>query len=241
MSHTEKNRSILFVDPDPGLCKAAGDTLADAGYKVVTSHDVDDALVRLAAEKFDLVITELDNSGFYGAGVYLSAMKRHKYLSKSSFLFTCGDETRLYALSCSSLRYIEKPFTASALLSLVDTILRPGAKKSPSRSTSDRRALERFEWREDCNIYEPGARVPKAAAVTLDVSEDGVRIRLSGRALKPQTDIDVQTSSVYIKAKARVVWSADAGENVSIAGLKLSSRLPNALILTSLTKNRRRP
>ena len=55
MSHS----TILIVEDDAGLREALNDTLLLADYRVVAAASAEDALVKLASENIDLVVSDI--------------------------------------------------------------------------------------------------------------------------------------------------------------------------------------
>ena len=62
-------RKVLVVDDDPVVGKSFNRVLSDKGYIVVTAEDGFDALMKLQAEKYDVVFTDIKMPGMDGLEV----------------------------------------------------------------------------------------------------------------------------------------------------------------------------
>ncbi|HEX9719822.1 MAG TPA: response regulator [Ramlibacter sp.] len=62
-------RKVLVVDDDPVVGKSFNRVLSDKGYIVVTAEDGYDALMKLQAEKYDVVYTDIKMPGMDGLEV----------------------------------------------------------------------------------------------------------------------------------------------------------------------------
>ncbi|HXD40875.1 MAG TPA: response regulator [Ramlibacter sp.] len=62
-------RKVLVVDDDPVVGKSFNRVLSDKGYIVVTAADGFDALMKLKAEKYDVVFTDIKMPGMDGLEV----------------------------------------------------------------------------------------------------------------------------------------------------------------------------
>jgi CheY-like chemotaxis protein len=113
--------SILVVEDEAKLASAVVDALRDAGYLVDHAADGEEALIRVKAQSFDLVICDLkmprvDGKAFYG--MLAAAVPR---LSKR-VIFVTGDVAGTDAeqfLEDSGCRWLAKPFRLGDLLRAV--------------------------------------------------------------------------------------------------------------------------
>jgi len=112
--------SILVVEDETALATAVTDALRDAGYLVERAADGEEALQRVRAQSFDLVICDLkmprlDGKAFYRA---LSATVPHLV---PRVVFVTGDVAGTDAeqfLEDSGCRWLAKPFRLADLLRL---------------------------------------------------------------------------------------------------------------------------
>jgi CheY-like chemotaxis protein len=72
-------RKVLVVDDDPVVGKSFNRVLSDKGYIVVTAEDGYDALMKLKAEKYDVVFTDIKMPGMDGLEVAEQVKARHPW------------------------------------------------------------------------------------------------------------------------------------------------------------------
>lgn len=70
------SESILLVDDEEGIRKVLGITLADAGYRVTTAADGEEAMRRFAEERPDIVLTDIKMPGMSGLELLESIKSR---------------------------------------------------------------------------------------------------------------------------------------------------------------------
>ena len=113
--------SILVVEDEAKLASAVIDALRDAGYLVDHAADGEEALARVKAQSFDLVICDLKMPRVDGKAFYGMLAAAAPGLSKR-VIFVTGDvagtdaETFLQESGC---RWLEKPFRLGDLLRAV--------------------------------------------------------------------------------------------------------------------------
>jgi len=113
--------SILVVEDEAALANAVADMLRDAGYVVERAADGAEALERVAARAFDLVICDLKMPRVDGQGFYRALAMRAPALVRR-VVFVTGDVAGTEAerfLSTSGCRWLAKPFRSSDLLRVV--------------------------------------------------------------------------------------------------------------------------
>ena len=62
-------RKVLVVDDDPVIGKSFDRVLSGKGYAVITAEDGEDALSKLAAERYDVVYADIKMPGMSGLEV----------------------------------------------------------------------------------------------------------------------------------------------------------------------------
>jgi signal transduction histidine kinase len=113
--------SILVVEDEAALANAVADMLRDAGYVVEGASDGAEALERVAARAFDLVICDLKMPRVDGQAFYRALATRAPALV-TRVVFVTGDVAGTEAerfLSTSGCRWLAKPFRSSDLLRVV--------------------------------------------------------------------------------------------------------------------------
>jgi PAS domain S-box-containing protein len=113
--------SILVVEDEAKLANAVVDALRDAGYLVEHAPDGEEALNRVKAQAFDLVICDLKMPRMDGKTFYRLLSAAAPDLSKHVILVTgdvAGTEAETF-LQESGCRWLEKPFRLGDLLKAV--------------------------------------------------------------------------------------------------------------------------
>jgi len=114
---------VLVVDDEPALREICEEALSDVGYSVSLASDGEDALVRLAAQSFDLVISDLRMPALNGQDL-LSQIRQRKL--DVDFLVMTGygtTETAVDLMKNGAADYIAKPFDLKHLQLRVRSIL----------------------------------------------------------------------------------------------------------------------
>src|SRR5262249_7641287 len=109
---TAPRRVLLVEDEETGRVLAHG-MLAESGYRVVTAHDGEDALRRVADEKepFDLLVSDLVMPGMSGQ---VLATKLRAVSPATRILFISGyteDTVARKTIAESGVAFLQKPFT----------------------------------------------------------------------------------------------------------------------------------
>jgi twitching motility two-component system response regulator PilH len=120
------NAKILVVDDSPTELALAKSVLAQAGYRILTALDGEQALVLAATEPPDLVVLDVVMPRKNGYQVCRQlktspATQRTKVLMIST---KNQDADKFWALKQGADMYMTKPFEAGELLSNVENLLR---------------------------------------------------------------------------------------------------------------------
>jgi len=113
--------SILVVDDEAALAAAVTDALRDAGYVVERAADGEEALARVRAQQFDLVICDLKMPRLDGQSFYRTLDEANPGLAHR-VIFVTGDVAGTDAetfLKESGCRFLAKPFRLGDLLQAV--------------------------------------------------------------------------------------------------------------------------
>jgi signal transduction histidine kinase len=113
--------SILVVEDEAALAAAVTDALRDVGYVVERAADGEEALVRVKAQRFDLVICDVKMPRLDGPSFYRSLAAAAPGLSRR-VIFVTGDIAGTEAekfLDESGCRWLAKPFRLADLLKAV--------------------------------------------------------------------------------------------------------------------------
>jgi len=112
---------ILVVDDEVDIAEILRDILTPAGHRITLTHNGLDALRRLDAEPFDLVLTDLKMPGLDGPALYAELSRRHPHLAHRVIAIT-GDtlgSTAREFVRTSQVPVIDKPFEPHDVLTRV--------------------------------------------------------------------------------------------------------------------------
>lgn len=124
---------ILFVDDEPAIRETLPKILATHGHTVVAAGSVVDALAYMAAQRFDLLISDL-NIGHPSDGFVVVSAMRRIHPECITFILTGypGFETALQAIRAEVDEYLIKPTDIRKLLETVDQKLKTRAPREKS-------------------------------------------------------------------------------------------------------------
>lgn len=120
---------VLVVEDEAAVRSLISTILGTSGYAVRTAESGSEALATLEADEFDLVISDVGMPGLDGERLFERVQTQWPALTRR-LLFISGDiEADRFAamLRERAIRYLEKPFTAAALLRAVREVLDGGA------------------------------------------------------------------------------------------------------------------
>ncbi|HAK59730.1 MAG TPA: hypothetical protein DCO77_05020 [Nitrospiraceae bacterium] len=123
---------ILVVDDSISIRKFVQRFLDRAGYEVAVAPDGVEALTAMGAEKFDVVITDLEMPVMHGYDL-IAEMKRSPELKKIPVVVLtsrAGDKHRQKALEMGAQDYLVKPFDEQDMLGTLKKILSASALAS---------------------------------------------------------------------------------------------------------------
>jgi two-component system KDP operon response regulator KdpE len=114
---------ILVVDDEPQLCRALRSTLSALGFTVAEAASGEAALEMVRAEKFDLILLDVNMPGMNGL-VTCRAMRARSDVS--ILMLTVRDRTgdKVEALDAGADGYVTKPFDVNELLARIRAALR---------------------------------------------------------------------------------------------------------------------
>jgi signal transduction histidine kinase len=118
-------KTILVVDDEPAVAALLAEALSRDGYKVDTAGNGAVALERLAAQKYDLIISDSGMPVLSGPELYRELERREPHLVRR-FVFLTGDvlnpSTRAF-LEQSGAPQLEKPFALESVKRVVRRVL----------------------------------------------------------------------------------------------------------------------
>ena len=125
---------ILVIEDDEEMRSLLKDFLSDEGYEADSAHNGSEALLRLARDLFDLVITDLRMPGLTGFDI-LSAIKKLE-LGMPVIVITAfgGEEVYRRSMARGADGYLEKPIHFQKLKGLIQELV--SSKEKPERRFS---------------------------------------------------------------------------------------------------------
>jgi len=116
--------SILVVDDEPSMQDALGWLLRSEGYDVATAGSGEEAVTRLEAQEFDIIVSDIKMPGLTG----LDVLERSRTLNPRAavILITAYAtvDSAIEALRLGACDYLEKPFGLDDLKLCVQRLLR---------------------------------------------------------------------------------------------------------------------
>jgi len=123
MTHKAKKARILILDDEPAVCQLLSERLTLDGYDCATSTDIQDGRSRLAAEGFDLIISDLYMPGMSG----LELLKEVRTLDpRLAFIMCTGEDdvrTGIESMKRGASDYLVKPLQLDAVAASVQRAL----------------------------------------------------------------------------------------------------------------------
>jgi len=116
-------RRILVIDDEAPLREYMARTLAGAGYAVVTASDGREGVAAAQAQTPDVVVVDVNLPHLDGYGV-LAQLRAREATAATPVVFCSGDcRHREIARALGAQAFLGKPFSSSALLTLVNGAL----------------------------------------------------------------------------------------------------------------------
>src|SRR5690349_16530003 len=115
---------LLVVDDDAPVLEFLRESLAPQGFDVATETSPDAALGRLEAERFDLVITDLQMPGMRGTDMLAAILRRRP--NQLVLLMTAfgSIDLAVTAVRAGACDFIAKPFKIEALVFAIERAFR---------------------------------------------------------------------------------------------------------------------
>jgi two-component system, NtrC family, response regulator GlrR len=114
---------LLLVDDDPDLLRLLALRLKASGYDVATAENGQKALSMIAADRPDLVVTDLRMDGLDGMGLFTEIDKRHSGLPVILLTAHGTIPDAVEATKRGVFSYLTKPYDASDLIAQINRAL----------------------------------------------------------------------------------------------------------------------
>jgi response regulator RpfG family c-di-GMP phosphodiesterase len=140
MNSNQSRGYVLILDDEPAVCGLLSHRLSMEGYRCQMCHNAQDALGLLAAEPFDLVISDIRMPGMTGMAFLEQA--RPQYPRTAFLMVTAEDDVRIgiQAMRQGASDYLVKPIQLDALVASAERAL--AIKRMELELESYRRSLE---------------------------------------------------------------------------------------------------
>jgi len=116
---SERKRSLLVLDDDPGVVEFLCESLGERGFQVVGLTSPRDALARLQEESFDLLITDVEMPEMRGTEL-LAAVLAVKPAQLVLLITAFGSiDLAVASVHAGACDFVAKPFTIDALVTAI--------------------------------------------------------------------------------------------------------------------------
>ncbi|MBE7213869.1 sigma-54 dependent transcriptional regulator [Shewanella benthica] len=116
---------LLLVEDDHSLREALVDTLLLAQYECVDVASAEDAIIKLKAESFDLVISDVQMQGIGGIGLLNYLRQNQAQLPVLLMTAYATIDNAVNAIKLGAVDYLAKPFAPEVLLNQVSRYMKP--------------------------------------------------------------------------------------------------------------------
>ncbi len=208
---------ILVVDDDDVLLSLLVDILDLRGFGVVTACNGLDALECLEADRFDVIISDIEMPVMNGPDFFKHLVEKEP-LMKGRVIFitaTMNEDTERF-LKESGCCYLMKPFKMDAFLRLVEGV----SHAEQTKELREKRGEERAQMEIECLLMDDEFATIPLAATTVDISPNSLGVRYCGKPLKVNDTFDVHLKELDEKRKMTVVWSTSIAGNMYGAGFR---------------------
>ena len=120
-SNVYEFKTVLLVDDDHQLAESLQWILADENFLVDVAHDGDEAMLKVAATRYDAVVCDIMMPHMRGDDFYCQAVgKRPELRSRFVFITGFGNDSKVRTfLNKSGVKCLSKPFPVKKLIDCV--------------------------------------------------------------------------------------------------------------------------
>ena len=124
-THCHELKAILVVDDDRQLASALQWILAEENYLVDVAFDGDEAILKVKAHQYDVVICDLKMPRLRGDEFYLQVQQIRPQLAERFIFITAfaADLNIASFLDKHEVKYLVKPFPVEGLITCVRELL----------------------------------------------------------------------------------------------------------------------
>ncbi|MFH1725743.1 MAG: response regulator [Elusimicrobiota bacterium] len=194
--------SILVVDDEPGIRDFLAFELGSMGYRVVTAGGGQEALERLKADRFQLVISDVKMPKIGGIEVLEAAKRTDPGIEVIMATGYGSVETAVAAMKKGAYEFIEKPFSVGKLRSIVEQALQKKELKAMLAVYESSRAV--FTSMRPESLY---PLIIKLAARLLKADEVALLLR-RGKTFELAASYGIERRRVMLALAERVAKEA---------------------------------
>lgn len=121
----KEKKKVLLVDDSPVVLAVVGEMLEDLNYSVVTSKDGHDALERIKADRFDLIITDLNMPKMDGITLANYAKKNLNCRFTPIIMLSSEEDREMIARAkeMGVSTFLSKPIKKNALNAILNIVV----------------------------------------------------------------------------------------------------------------------
>ena len=118
-------KTVLCVDDSASVRQMVSFTLESAGYSTNTAVDGADALVKLASERFSLIITDLNMPNLDGIAMIkkIREMPQHAGVPIVMLTTESDENKKAQGKAAGAIGWIVKPFDQARLIAVVNKLI----------------------------------------------------------------------------------------------------------------------
>ena len=131
-------RTLLVVDDDPSIHELIRAMLAGENWELDSASDGDEALSRLAARAYDLVLTDILMPGMDGLTLLGEMRRRYPYTGMLVMTVKNSPAHILGSLEQQATAYIAKPFARDTLVNTLQNALSTTVSRDDIKILSDK-------------------------------------------------------------------------------------------------------
>ena len=187
----EAKKKILVIDDDADTCSFLGEIFEEEGWQVSAAMNADSALASVQAEKFDLIVSDINlNESLNGIDL-LKNFRRLAPQSQVTLISGFGTlETAIDAVREGAFDFISKPFNVKEIIATARRALQNIDEQAKAENDSLRELSSRYassglvgHSRQMIELYKEIARVAAYRSTVLIIGESGTGKELVAQAI----------------------------------------------------------